>query len=195
MAEGRDDVDLEAGLVRRAKAGDPEAYGTLVLMHREASFRVAYVLLGSPAEAEDAAQEAFVRAYLALDRFRTGEPFRPWLLRIVANEARNRRRGRGRREGLVERVAAVFGRSDAAAPPAEELVLAGERHAELRWALRSLREDERLVVVSRYLLELSEAETAAALGIPPGTVKSRLHRGLRRLRDRLGDERAVEAAP
>ncbi|MHB8892879.1 MAG: RNA polymerase sigma factor [Candidatus Limnocylindrales bacterium] len=190
---------IETQLVRRAQAGDAAAYGELVTMHQAAAFRVALVHLGSAADAEDATQEGFVKAYLALGRFRAGEPFRPWLLRVVGNEARNRRRARGRREGMVERaIAAVRGRpAPAAAPdgppppasltaPSPELAaIAGETRAELRAALAGLDSGERLVVTCRYLLELSEAETAAALGLPAGTVKSRLHRGLRRLRARL----------
>ncbi len=166
-------------------------------MHQAAAFRVAYLLLGSAADGEDAAQEGLVRAYLALGRFRDGEPFRPWLLQVVGNEARNRRRARGRREGMLARAVTAFrGGTTGSGPeaetvPPERLALAGETRAEVREALATLDEGERLVVVCRYLLELSEAETAAALGIPAGTVKSRLHRGLRRLRDRL--EPAVEA--
>jgi RNA polymerase sigma factor (sigma-70 family) len=178
----------EASLVRRAQAGDADAYGELVTLHQAAAFRVAYVLLGTVADAEDAAQEGFVRAYLALGRFRAGEPFRPWLLQVVGNEARNRRRARGRREGLAERaIAAVRGASGGMpSTPAPELeALAAETQAEVRTALATLDDGERLVVTCRYLLGLSEAETAAALGIPAGTVKSRLHRGLRRMRDRL----------
>ena len=85
----------ETALVRRAQAGDAAAYGELVTMHEAAAFRVAYLLLGSASDAEDAAQEGFVHAYLALARFRAGEPFRPWLLQVVGNEARNRRRALG----------------------------------------------------------------------------------------------------
>ncbi len=177
----------EAVLVRRAQAGDASAYGELVTMHQGAAFRVAYLLLGSAADAEDAAQEGFVRAYLALARFRAGEPFRPWLLQVVGNEARNRRRALGRRAGVLDRAIRAV-RGDAAAgiaPSPEHALLAGESHAEVRAALGHLREEERLVVECRYLLELSEAETAAALGVPAGTVKSRLHRGLARLREEL----------
>ena len=179
---------VETALVRRAQAGDAAAYGALVTMHEGAAFRVAYLLLGSASDAEDASQEGFVRAYLALARFRAGEPFRPWLLQVVGNEARNRRRALGRRAGMLDRAVRAF-RGDAptqAASP-EVVLLAGETHAELREAIGRLRDEERLVVACRYLMELSEAETAAALGIPPGTVKSRLHRALARLRDDLAD--------
>jgi RNA polymerase sigma-70 factor (ECF subfamily) len=177
----------EAALVRRAQAGDTAAYGDLVTIHQGAAFRVAYLLLGSAAEAEDAAQEGFVRAYLALARFRAGEPFRPWLLQVVGNEARNRRRALGRRAGMLDRAVRAFRGDDGSsvAPSPERTLLAGETHAEVREALGRLREEERQVVACRYLLELSEAETAAVLGIPAGTVKSRLHRALARLRDDL----------
>ena len=175
----------EAGLVRRAQAGDRDAYGELVTMHQEAAFRVAYLLTRSPTEAEDAAQEAFVKAYLAIGRFRAGEPFRPWLLQVVGNEARNRRRALGRRAGLLQRAVSAF-RNDHAPSP-EIVVLTGESGAELRTAIARLREEDRHVVTCRYLLQLSEAETAATLGIPAGTVKSRLHRAMGRLRADLGE--------
>ena len=103
--------------------------------------RVAFLTGGSAAEAEDAAQEAFVKAFRALPRFRAGAAFRPWLLAIVANEARNRRRAAGRRERLAARFAAVEGedrpRGDAAPSP-EEAVLAGEDREALLRALSSL---------------------------------------------------------
>ena len=187
----------EAALVDRARHGDAASFGELVTMHQAAAYRVAYVLTGSTAEAEDAAQEAFVKAYLALDRFRTGSPFRPWLLSIVGNEARNRLRARGRRDGLADRaLAAIRGgatwattdgspRPAAAAESPEIEVLVGETQAEVRAALGRLGDDERRVVACRYLLGLSESETCAALGIPAGTAKSRLHRGLRRMRESL----------
>ena len=121
-------------------------------------------------------------------RFRAGEPLRPWLLTIVANEARNRRRSAGRRAALALRAAGEEHPSGEAAPSPEAALLAGERRAALLAALGRLREDDRLVIGCRYLLELSEAETAAALGVRPGTVKSRLSRGLERLRAELGDD-------
>src|ERR671910_1217421 len=87
----------ESELVERARAGDPGAYAALVRGHEEIAFRTAYLICGNAADAEDAAQEAFVKAHRALGRFRAGEPVRPWLLTIVANEARNRRRSAGPR--------------------------------------------------------------------------------------------------
>src|SRR5689334_24108699 len=95
----------EARLVARAKDGDQQAYAQLLSRHQALAFRAAYLVAGSAAEAEDATQEACVKAWLALRRFRTGAPFRPWLVRIAVNEARNRRRGAGRRANLALRVA------------------------------------------------------------------------------------------
>ena len=147
-------------------------------------------------DADDAVQDAFLKAYAALGRFREGAPVRPWLLRIVANEARNRRRSAGRRAGLALRAAAdvgvgvVPGRdgSQAAGPGPESAVIAAESRAELLDALRTLRDDDREVLGARYLLDLSEAETADTLGIPRGTVKSRTARALGRLRAALEAE-------
>jgi RNA polymerase sigma factor (sigma-70 family) len=177
----------ENELVERARGGDSRAYAALVRGHEEIAFRTAYLITGNAADAEDAAQEGFVKAYRALRRFRTGEPLRPWLLTIVANEARNRRRSAGRRAALALRAAGEEHLSGEAAPSPEAALLAGERHAALMGALGRLREDDRLVIGCRYLLELSEAETAAALGVRPGTVKSRLSRSLERLRAELGE--------
>ena len=151
------------------------------------AFRTACLILGDAGEAEDACQEAFVKAYRALDRFRTGSPFRPWLLTVVANEARNRRKAAGRRAGLVLRAAEGGGR-EGASPSPEASVVAAERRAELLEALGGLREEERLVISLRYFLELSEGETAAALGCPRGTVKSRLSRAVAKLRERMVGE-------
>jgi RNA polymerase sigma factor (sigma-70 family) len=177
----------EHDLVERARAGDPGAYAALVRGHQEIAFRTAYLITGNAADAEDAAQEGFVKAYRALGRFRVGEPLRPWLLTIVANEARNRRRSAGRRAALALRAAGEEHPSGAAAPSPEAALLAGERRAALLAALSRLRDDDRLVIGCRHLLELTEAETAAALGIKRGTVKSRLSRSLDRLREELGD--------
>lgn len=171
----------ERDLVRLAKRGDGRAFETLVRPHEETAFRLAYVITGNTAEAEDAVQESLLKAWRALGRFRSGRPFRPWLLRIVANEARNRRRGAGRRVGLAFRAAAEV---SGAAPSPEESVTAGDERRRLLEALNELPEQARLVLACRYLLDLSERETAAALGVRPGTVKSRTARALEQLRER-----------
>lgn len=174
----------EAALVERARAGDARAYEELVQRHQVIAHRTAYLITGSAADSDDVTQEAFVRAYTALGRFRPGSPFRPWLLRIVVNQARNRCRSNGRRGALALR-AGEDRLSSGAAPSPEEAVLAKVRAEELLTALDQLRETDRLVIGCRYLLGFSEAETAAALGCRPGTVKSRLSRALTRLREEL----------
>ena len=172
-------------LVAQAKRGDTRAFGTLVEEHQTIAFRTAYLLTGSAADAEDAVQEGFVKAYASLGRFRVGAPFRPWLLTIVANEARNRRRSAGRRDRLALR-AAEDPLSGGAVPSPEAALLDAERREELLRAVNDLREDDRMAIGCRYFLGLSEEETAAALGWRRGTVKSRTSRALDRLRDRLG---------
>jgi RNA polymerase sigma-70 factor (sigma-E family) len=157
----------------------------LVRRHEQVAFRTAYALCGDAAEAEDAAQEAFVKAYRALDRFREGAPWRPWLLKIVANEARNRRRSAGRREHLAAR--AAHGTTVTEAAPADVAALLHAERSELARALARLEPAQREVVILRHVLDLSEEDTAAALGCRRGTVKSRLSRGLARLREDLGE--------
>jgi RNA polymerase sigma factor (sigma-70 family) len=175
----------ETELIDRARRGDVAAYGELVRTYQDLAFRAA-CLVGSPDEAEDAVQEAFVKAYRALATFHQGWPFRPWLLRIVTNEARNRRRAGGRRMALALRVIEDRPAGDAAPSP-EAAVLVHERRAALAAAIGRLRDEDRLVVTCRYLLDLSEAETAQTLGLPAGTVKSRLARSLARLRVDLAE--------
>ena len=172
----------------RARRGDEAAYGALVAAHQQIAFRTAYLVLVDAAEAEDATQEAFVKAYRALDRFREGSPLRPWLLRIVANTARNRRRAAGRRRGLQLR-AEVAASDHAAAPSAESSVLDAERRRALLEAVNALSPDDRLVIGARYFLDLSEAEIAELAGVAAGTVKSRLSRARSRLARGLGDDR------
>ena len=167
----------------RAQRGDAHAYEDLVRRHREIAFRVAYVIARNPSDAEDATQEALVKAWRALGRFRPDEPLRPWLLRIVANEARNRRRSAGRRERLVLRAAASSGE---AAPSPEDTALDHAQRADLLHALDQLPDASREVLAYRYLLELSEEDTAAALDVKVGTVKSRTSRALERLKEAYG---------
>jgi RNA polymerase sigma-70 factor, ECF subfamily len=170
----------EADLIARAQRGDQGAFGELVALHEGTAFRTAYLVLGDAAEAEDAAQEGFVRAYRALARFRQGAPFRPWLLRIVLNAARNRRRSAGRRRQLELRVEATTPR-DETAPSAESVAAQRERRSLLLAAINELAPDDRFVIGARYFLDLSEEEIATAAGIPRGTVKSRLARSRGRL--------------
>jgi RNA polymerase sigma factor (sigma-70 family) len=179
----------EEELVERARTGDAAAFAALVRDHEEIAFRTAYLIARNAADAEDAAQVGLTKAWRALPRFRRGAPFRPWLLAIVANEARNRRRAAGRREGLALRAAHELP-SGGAAPSPEGRVLAAEQRAELLAALERLNESDRLVLSCRYLLELGEEETAEVLSVRRGTVKSRTARALARLRAELGEEAA-----
>jgi RNA polymerase sigma factor (sigma-70 family) len=171
----------EEELVERARDGDSTAFTLLVRDHEEIAFRTAYLITRNAADAEDAAQVGLTKAWRALPRFRRGAPLRPWLLAIVANEARNRRRGEGRREGLFLRAAHELPPGDAAPSP-EGRILAAEERAELLSALEQLSEDDRLVISCRFLLDLGEEETATVLSIRRGTVKSRTSRALERLR-------------
>jgi RNA polymerase sigma factor (sigma-70 family) len=186
-----DDTDILA----RVRAGDPAAYAELVRRHAPVAQRTA-VLLGAGSEADDVVQEAFVKAYRALGGFRVGSAFRPWLLRIVANETKNLLRSRHRRshrEELAQLPDSVLDLQADAMDPAVS-ALTAERREELVSALRELSEQHRLVVTCRYLLDLDEQETATVLGWPRGTVKSRLHRALARLRERLAESAAPSAA-
>src|SRR5256885_1774297 len=180
--EGRPKDD--SVLIARAQRGDTAAYEEIVQRYQQIAFRTAYVITGSSADAEDAAQEGFVKAYRALDRFRLGADLRPWLLRIVANEARNRVRSSGRRHQLELRLTEGFRPGNA--PPPRGAAAGGAdggRGPRARATARS--HGDRLVIASRYFLELSGEETAAALGIAEGTVKSRLSRALARLKVRV----------
>jgi len=199
--EGATGVPDELALIRRAQSGDASAYEVLVRRYQDIAFRTAYLITGDAGDAEDAAQVGFLNAWRALHRFEPDParrtllrrrsatvqpsspltPFRPWLLQIVANEARNRRVARGRHPTLA--LSAVEDRpADEPARSPEAAALAVERDTALLEALNALSPEDRIVIACRYVLDLSEAETAAAIGIPRGTVKSRLFRALRRAR-------------
>jgi len=172
----------ESDLIGRAKRGDTHAYEELVYAHQGIAFRTAYLIVGNAADAEDAAQDGFVKAWRALGRFREGAPFRPWLLQIVANEARNRRRSAGRRAHLALRAATEQPSGDAAPSP-EASLLSAEMRGALLAAVNELPEDQRVVIALRFFAGLSEHEVAEALSLPEGTVKSRSARALDRLRE------------
>jgi RNA polymerase sigma-70 factor, ECF subfamily len=179
--EGGRIVD-EAAVIARVRAGEPEAYAELVRAHTGIALRAA-AALGAGADSEDVVQQAFVKAYCALGRFKDGSAFKPWLLAIVANETRNTVRTAARQRTLAGREAS-FTEAEPLIPEAADPAVATlhtERRAALQAALDQLSEEHRLVVTYRYLLEMDEAETAQALGWPRGTVKSRLNRALRKL--------------
>ena len=177
LASGRDEQEL----IRRARAGDHDAYRTLVRRHEEIAFRTAYLIVRSAADAEEVAQDAFIKAHRALGRFRRGAAFRPWLLRIVSNEARNRARANERRRRTADGIEPP----PEGAPSAETRVLAEEERRRLLEAIEALSDADRLAVLARHVLGLSERETAAALGVPHAVAKMRVHRALKRLRGRM----------
>jgi RNA polymerase sigma-70 factor (ECF subfamily) len=168
-------------LVERARGGDAVAFGALVRAHQEIAFRTAYLITRNAADAEDATQIALTNAWRALPRFRRGAPVRPWLLAIVANGLATGD-ARGGREGwcCALRMSLLGG---AARLPREGSSRRGR--AELLAGLERLRDDDRLVLACRYLLDLGEEETARVLSVRRGTVKSRTSRALDRLRGAL----------
>ena len=180
--------ERERDLIERARHGDVSAFESLVRAHQDGAFRTAWIASGGADDADDAAQEGFMKAFAALPRFRPDAPFRPWLLTIVANEARNRRRSASRREMLALRAPETALAGTGFEPSPEAGLLATERRTALLESIGRLPEPDRDVIAFRYLLELSEAETAAALGVPVGTAKSRLSRAMDRLRAIVANE-------
>jgi RNA polymerase sigma-70 factor (ECF subfamily) len=147
------------------------------------------LLLGDADDAEDTVQDAFIRAYRALDRFDASRPLRPWLLRITSNLARNRRRSIGRYLNALRRlvvaepelISNTRGENLNAALRARSETQAA---AHTLWeAVRRLSATDQEIIYLRYFLDLSEAEAASTLEVAPGTVKSRTHRALARLRE------------
>jgi RNA polymerase sigma-70 factor (ECF subfamily) len=183
----------ERAAVARARQGDHAAFEELVRRHQDAAFRVAHLIVRDPAEAQDVAQEAFVSAYRGLSRFDERLPFRPWLLRIVTNQALNVVRSAKRRTAMTERYERQV-EGNAAAPSPERGAEAAELAQRLWRAVGALDERDQAVIYLHYFLDASEAETAAAIGRPRGTVKSRLHRALRKLRA-VVEERYPDLAP
>jgi len=177
-------AEKDSALVEAARNGDVESYGRLVERYESVAHRTAY-MLGAGDDAADVVQDAFMKAYAALDRFNVEEPFRPWLLTIVANETRNRWRWFSRHRTVP---LALLGDDlpQASARSPQEVAEHRETSRTLRAAVNTLPPAQREVIVCRYLLDLSEQDTAQVLRIPRGTVKSRLSRGLRALEQALG---------
>jgi RNA polymerase sigma-70 factor (ECF subfamily) len=171
----------EAQLIREARAGDGDAWEALTRQHQEPVFRLAYLLLGDSDDAQDVAQEAFVRAYYQLSRFRDGLSLRPWLMRIASRLAQNRHRSARRYLQALGRLAQEPSDEPEESQPRSEA-------DELWRAVRRLKPAFQEVIYMRYFLELSEDDAAAALDVPAGTVKSRLHRGLQELRKVIARE-------
>jgi len=172
----------EAALIRRARQGETSAWEPLMLAHQEAVFRLAYLLLGDSDDAEDVAQETFVRAWRNVGRFDLERPLRPWLLRIAAHLCSNRRRSASRHLDALVR---AFRRDPAPASSIEDVAGRKSEAQQLRIALRSLSIADQQILYLRYFLDLPLEEAAEALSIPSGTAKSRSSRALARLRETL----------
>jgi RNA polymerase sigma-70 factor (ECF subfamily) len=174
---GVDDAELAA----LAAGGDPDAFGELVARHAPMARRVAYAVLEDQVDADDAAQDGFLSAWQAIGRYDARRSFRPWLMQIVVNAARDlRRRRRVRSAEPLEYVAAASRDDPAREAGALDL---GDR---LREALATLPERQRLAVVLFDAEGYPQAEIARMLGIPEGTVKSDVFHGRRALRKVLG---------
>ena len=173
----------EPELVAAARGGDRSAMAALVARHAPAAQRLALHLARNRADAEDAVQSGFVKTFTHLDRVDPTRPFEPWLLRIVGNEARKTRRD----EGFHWRFWQARRPEVEASESPESAVIMRLEHQALHRALGSLRHDDRMLITLAYFLDRSEAELAATLGVPRGTVKSRKHNALRRLRKAMAD--------
>jgi RNA polymerase sigma-70 factor (ECF subfamily) len=169
----------EAALVRHAINGEAAAWEPLVLAHQEAVFRLCYLLLGDSDEAQDVAQETFLRAWKHLKRFDATRPLRPWLLSIASNLASNRRRSAGRYFAALTR---AFQNEAHTSYSIEEKSTLQMEANDLWKAVRHLSLPDRQIIYLRYFLDLPVSETAQALNIAEGTVKSRSSRALERLR-------------
>jgi RNA polymerase sigma-70 factor (ECF subfamily) len=173
----------EGALVRAAQRGSAAAMEELFRRHWSRAHRAAFLVVHDAAAAEDVAQEAFLAAVRALDRFDRRRPFGPWLHRIVVNRAIDYARAREvRREVPADAVAETPG---GAASPGEA------PSDDVLGALAALAPDQRAVIVMRHLLGFTPGEIAAALGLPRGTVNSRLRRGL----DALAEPLRAEVRP
>lgn len=175
---------MDCELIERARHGDTASYGELVRRYQTHAFRAAYLVTGDAAEAEDVAQEAFVRAFRSLDRFKPDLPFRPWLLRIVTNEALSRQRSARRRLRLERRVFESEPEARQVDSPEVEL-MAGERRAELAAALAAMKDMDRVVLTYRYILDMPVDEMAEILDCPESTVRTRISRALTRMREQM----------
>jgi RNA polymerase sigma-70 factor (ECF subfamily) len=199
---GRSDQEplalAEAALVRRCQAGEADAFAELVAQHQDRLYNVIVRMCRHAADAEELAQEAFLRAFERIGQFRGGSRFYTWLFRVAVNLTISRRR----RGGKVKFISLTGGDEDAAlnsaeavaastatrrTPGPEAAAMARETHDRVQQALGELDDDFRAVVVLRDIEEMDYGEIAEVLDVPVGTVKSRLHRGRCMLKDKLAD--------
>lgn len=177
------DATDEAALVDRVRDGDASAFETIVRLHQRRVYAVARRIVRRHEEADDVTQEAFLKAWQALDRFERGRPFGPWVARIAANLALDRVRApRWREQPLPE----DHDRVPSRARSPEGLACDAEAAASLEEALAALPAEQRAVFALRTLEEMTCPEIARELGLPEGTVMSRLFRARDKLRALLG---------
>src|SRR6266566_2093951 len=175
-------IENETELATRARGGDRVAFGQLVERFAPQARRVARAVLQDPHDADDAAQDAFLAALVKLDQYDPRRPFGPWLMRIVANAATDRRRRRTVRQAEPLDPALVGG-----GPRPDAVAIRSELGAHLQTALGELSERRRMAVVLFDVEGYSHAEIAGILGIPEGTVRSEVFHARRRLRTLLAD--------
>jgi RNA polymerase sigma factor (sigma-70 family) len=176
----------DAALLARAIRGDHDAYADLVRPHERVAYRVAAAITGGSADAEEAMQNAFVKAYRSLHRFRSGAPFRPWLLKIVVREAHNVLRAERRHARLGARAAEQH-RPEVAGP--DEALIAREEVETVLGALARLPRSDRVALALRYFAELPDKDAATLLGTTAQAYRVRLVRARRRLQDLLEERR------
>lgn len=174
----------DALLVRQAQQGDAAAFESLVRRYQTVAFRTAWLILGDTDDARDAAQSGFLKAWLGLRHVDPSRPFQPWLLTIVANEARNRRRARRRWLARVLPEDRIDLLTDPEVTPEQRVEQQDETANVLRHMV-AMDETDRVTLWCRHVLGLSERETAEVMGCAVGTVKSRAHRAMERLREQL----------
>ena len=168
----------EPEFLAQAIEGDHEAYAKLVRPYERVAYRVAAAVTGRNADAEEAMQNAFVKAYRSLHRFRVGAAFRPWLLRIVVNEAHNVLRAERRHARLATRAAEQH---ETAMPGADDAVIAREEFEAVLGSLARLPDADRLALALRYFAELPDGEAAALAGTSKEAYRVRLVRARKRL--------------
>lgn len=172
----------DAELVARTRAGDAEAFGTLVARYYDACWRFAYHMLGERADADDVVQDAFLRAYLAIGRYDERDQFRGWLFRILTNQCRNAITSRGRRtRRFVQDEVAI----ESAPSPPVGLQL-GVEDAALSRALAQLDPLQREALLLKYAEGLEYTEMSRMTGVGESALKMRVKRGSERLRALLG---------
>jgi RNA polymerase sigma-70 factor (ECF subfamily) len=179
-------LESERELIEKSLAGNLDSWGEIVTRYKQAVFGVALHILGRPADAEDATQDAFIRAYQSLRTFDVNRKFSTWLFTVAANICKNKLR-REKFFSPLRHVSKLAGGKDPA-----HVVAHDERHQILRDALQELDEGYRLPIVLRFYQELDYKEIAEILDLPEGTVKTRLHRGKLELK-RVLESKGVKA--